>query len=327
RGAAGGWPAQVVASELQYAGVNPAKFYDPQNPDSFSSNVAAQLQDPKVRQDLLLAPQKLALEQQEFAQKKAEFGSAKVMPEAPGGGAISQPIIDSTGKIIGYSTRPLITPQGQTGGSIPGLDPTFPPQALLASVADATNRGLQTIQLPKAGGGTIQVSLADAQAAAKQAATPSQPAQNVPLAYNDQQKTDIQVAGKEAEDVNSKSNAAQQLQQLIEQQRNRAAQGIFSGQQMGQDWFLKFANTMRQFMTQDQYDTLSRSQAWGKEQNQIIALAVKQFAGSRIAAREIPFFGGAKADATQTDQGMDMSMQDMWRVADQQKQLKEQMDN
>src|SRR5208282_1941466 len=65
--AASGAPPQVIASELQRINVDPSKFYDPQNPGTFVSNVATGLQDQKIHQDIVQSaaefPTKLAGEQ------------------------------------------------------------------------------------------------------------------------------------------------------------------------------------------------------------------------------------------------------------------------
>jgi hypothetical protein len=337
--------ANSVAQRLQ--AINPTAFngMDRSSPGAFLKSVATHLMDPEVQQKLALGPQELAVKQGELALAEAKYLNGEAFQDAgnkgwyiriPAGGG-NWTIKPATWGATG--TQPTSQPgaQASSGAGVSVQQPGGNGQPRI-NVQNARPGEVAAMNADIASGGNVFTPAAGGAGATPPIAPPTQPGGKLPTDASGapvtgpnfqteaQIKEDITAAGKEQEDATAKANAAAQIQSLVLEQRNRAANGILSGQIMGQPEFLKMANILAPYMSKEDYQTLSNSQAWTRQTNQIIALAVKQFAGSRIAARELPFFGGAKADATQTPMGMEETFGDMYRIADQTLQLKQQMD-
>jgi hypothetical protein len=340
--------ANSVAQRLR--AINPTAFngMDQSSPAAFLKNVATSLMDPKTQQELALAPQELAVKQGELALKEAQFYNGEAfqdpaskawfikMPTGGGNWTVKPATWQQPG--VQAPNQPGAQPPAGAGVSVQQPGGNGQPRI---NVQNATPGEVAAMNADIASGGNVFTPAAGGAGPAPPPATPGTtppsggqlptgvggaPVTGPGFQTEAQIKEDITAAGKEQEDATAKANAAAQIQSLVLEQRNRAASGILSGQIMGQPEFLKMANILAPYMSAQDYQTLSNSQAWTRQTNQIIALAVKQFAGSRIAARELPFFGGAKADATQTPMGMEETFGDMYRIADQTLQLKQQMD-
>jgi hypothetical protein len=343
--------ANSIAQRLQ--AINPIAFngMDQSSPGAFLKSVATHLMDPEVQQKLALGPQELAVKQGELALNEAKFYNGEAFQDPaskawfikmPTGGG-NWTVKPATWQQPGVQAHNQPGAQAPSGAGVSVQQPggngqprinvqNASPGEVAAMNADIASGG--NVFTPAAGGAGAEPPVAPlgtapppTQAGGKLPTDASGAPVTGPNFQTEAQiKEDITAAGKEQEDATAKANAAAQIQSLVLEQRNRAANGILSGQIMGQPEFLKMANILAPWLSDKDYQTLSNSQAWTRQTNQIIALAVKQFAGSRIAARELPFFGGAKADATQTPMGMEETFGDMYRIADQTLQLKQQMD-
>ena len=109
---------------------------------------------------------------------------------------------------------------------------------------------------------------------------------------------------KQLTDYSSKAQSAGEMQQLITQMRSQDAQGILSGGVMGNDEIKKLVNVLGGMgaLSPEMYQKLSSTQTFDATSRQVIAQAVSQFAGARIAARELQFFTGAKPTTDMTPQ-------------------------
>jgi hypothetical protein len=110
--------------------------------------------------------------------------------------------------------------------------------------------------------------------------------------------------GAEVGELATKAQSAAQLQAMIGEMRAQEARGIYSGGIMGTEGAKRMVGLLAAagVLPQAQADKLAHTQVFDAEAQQVVADAVSQFAGSRIAARELPFFQGTKPSTTQLAQ-------------------------
>lgn len=299
RMAEGGAPADVLAGELQFAGVDPRKFYDPNNPQAFGQTVAQQLQDPKVRSDMLHQ----AVENwRAYSQEKLAYANAN-KPEMKES--------EVTGKVERF------TPYGAGGGPQMPQPPAgvgAPPAATLPNLP----AGASVNFTGPVSGAAIQGALADANKQGAPAQQQPAAAAEQPVKYTGPQREQIAAGGGELKELLAQSMPAGQTKTMIEDLRNREAQGIYSGAIGGQKAWQDFLSVGAQagWLSPDTLKKLANSQAWDAEAMTLVAQSVRQFAGARVAARELAFFQQTKPQRLQTPEGREELYQNMWKIAD-----------
>lgn len=141
------------------------------------------------------------------------------------------------------------------------------------------------------------------------------------------QKELITSGGKEIDDLTARSTAAADMKAMVVDLRNlEANQGLMSGGVAGTEFFRKAANVLAPFLTPEQQKVLASTQAWDAESKALVAQAVRQFAGSRVAARELPFFESTKPNELQRPAGRELVYKMLYNVADRIQQAKVQAD-
>lgn len=130
-------------------------------------------------------------------------------------------------------------------------------------------------------------------------------------------------AGQEVGNLQARKSSAIQLQQQLLSMRDLDQHGIYSGGLWGTEGAKKLINVLGGlgYLSKDQVAKLQNTQVFDAESQQVIADAVSQFAGSRVAARELPFFAGTKPTTQQLAASRHLLYGELWdraqRVIDQ----------
>ena len=136
-----------------------------------------------------------------------------------------------------------------------------------------------------------------------------------------QEEQNVKGAGDEVNSLVTKAQSANQMQALVVDMRNKEAQGILSGGVQGAPFFSKIANIAAAMGAKGEtIDKLQNTQAWSADSGHLIAQAVSQFAGARIAARELTFFENIKPQLVQTPEGREQIYQALYNISDRIKQ-------
>ena len=279
---------------------------DPQAWAQYGSNVYKQLTDPKVRAETAMsiinakqAPAKLGIEQQNSDTEAANlaFNKAKFYK--------GEPFQDPDSKKWFVK---IPNPNG-VGFTIIAADsgmPTTAPPAQPSVAGAAPHFNLNNASLAD-----VQGAVADAQNGAPD--INSGPVTGPTF----RQKKELEVATPEVGHLAAQAQAAANMKSMLVDLRNSEAQGIYSGGVTGTDFFQKIANIGAAMgtLTPEQQAKLSNTQAWNAETGNLVAQAVSQFAGSRVAAREIPFFQSTKPDDIQTPVGRAKIYQALWNIS------------
>jgi hypothetical protein len=139
------------------------------------------------------------------------------------------------------------------------------------------------------------------------------------VAPTEAQKAGFPTTEKQKEDMMNRAAPAWEMQQLIIQTRNQAASGILQGGIFGSDMSKKWVNILTQLgwenVDPELARKLQRTQVFDALANTMVAEAVRQFAASRIAAREIPWMATTKPNTMQQAAAMEQVMSDAYNRA------------
>jgi hypothetical protein len=294
----------------------PPSTMDPKAWGDYASNVYASLSDPKVRAETAkmlvetkLAPQKVAIEQQQAdtaskaqALKQAEYYKGEAVQD-PDSKQWFVKVPNPNG--VGFTIINANTGQVQLDKNALPLSPAD----RAAAQRDAAATGAASPTEPSGAGGMVPLGTAGA--------VPTSPS-GAPVTGPDFKAKELfKSAVPEVEHLTAQSNAASTMKAMIEDLRKGEAQGIFSGGIAGTEFFRKVANIAAATgaLSTDQVNKLANTQAWTAETGNLVAQAVSQFAGSRVAAREIPFFQGVKPETLQTPEGREKLYQSLWNIS------------
>jgi len=275
-------------------------------PADFRDALVNQLQDPQTRQKLVNEATENWAKQAGVMQKQAELGKGEA-------------IKGDFGYDVFHPTTPpnLPAPPGALGQQWGAQSPPFqgvPAGATVKLTGPASASDVQTL---------LSAAAQEGGQAPPQGVAPPQQSRGTggQVFYSPQQKQDIEIGAKEIEDLRTKNSAATQVMGMIQDLRNLDHQGIYSGGIQGTDFFRKIANIVAALpnhggLSPEQLQKLGNSQAWDADTRNLVALAVKQFAGSRVAARELSYFQGSKPDDLMTDAGRELTYRMVYTLAD-----------
>jgi hypothetical protein len=284
----------------------------------WAGSLAAAATDPKAQTEIWSAQQKTPLEVQELLIKNglapytaqtermnAETKRAEYLGGTKGIGTTGQP----------YQIAP-------TSIDNPRAVVTFP------TTAPAANAPTTSAPEPMATTPAEQAALTQARAAdvagqrVDVAVPPSAP--KVPqINLTPAQESMAREAGQEVGNLQTRKSSAIQLQNQLLAMRDLDTKGIYSGGLWGQEGAKKLINVLggMGYLSKEQTDKLMHTQVFDAEAQQVIADAVSQFAGSRVAARELPFFAGTKPTTQQLASARKLLYGELWdraqRVIDQ----------
>jgi hypothetical protein len=343
----------------EFAGLQPGDFgnapttLDPAAWQKWAGQVYGSLSDAKIRaqtaKDLaetaVIQP-KLAVSQQEAntGQAKLALDMAKFykgepfqdpdskqwflrVPNANGAGFTIKPVpMGPNDQGTTPSAAPPAAPSGTVVAQLPkGFTPNMSDQQIATALDAARAAGKTSFSATGTDINgkpvTITVPVTAAADISQNTSTPAAPAKTGP----DYREKELVTSSKpQMEHMIAQAQSAATMKEMLLDMRKQEAAGIFSGGIAGQQFFRKLANVLSPFLSQEQMQKLANTQAWQAGTGQVVAQAVSQFAGSRVAAREIPFFEGIKPELLQTAQGRAEIYQHLYNVSDRLQQQAEQ---
>lgn len=141
--------------------------------------------------------------------------------------------------------------------------------------------------------------------------------QPLKIAQSATEKEMTGINAKEVGEANAQKLQAHQVQAQLIDMRNQEGQGIYSGGIAGTEYFRRIANVMQSMgiLSPANADKLANTQTWSAEAKNLVALSVKQWAGSRVAKAELGYFSEAKPNELMTPAGREKTYRALYNAS------------